>query len=62
MSHRVAAPLLAIPAGLIPGIVTAHGLANHPNGWIGRLFDAGQLLLVLAFLLLLILTLRDRSR
>lgn len=53
---------LAWLLGLTPRSATAHGLSNHPSGWIGILFDAGQIVLVVGFVILLALTFRDRSR
>lgn len=48
--------------GLVPRQVSAHGLPNHPSGWIGAVFDITQIVLVVGFIVLLVLTVRDRSR
>ena len=62
LGHRPGRFILPLLAALHVRSVSAHGLTTHPAGWVGVAFDVGQVLLVVAFVALLVLTYRDRSR
>lgn len=61
MIHRIAVAGLVIALGLLPRQVSGHGLTNHPSGWTGVVFDITRIVLVASFVILLVLTVRDRS-
>jgi len=52
----------AIGAWSLPGTASAHGLADHPGGWPGRLIDLGQGVLVVGFVVLVVASLYERYR